>query len=214
MSGVSRGGNAPAIIPEWRQATRLTVGKREITMLRPICKVCQGADNVPSYWYRYCDHDPYVTIAENREQVPQLVDEEVDGSPTGRKIIAGVQEVVTYTARPNAVEISASGGANAGRGVENARRKGFILPSELRSPTYPNGIKDTCEFRECKKQTGLKEYRTSGEDGSSLVVGHFCRKVEASLVWHVETGRVVEVGEWSQEARDSRARQLAEAPVG
>ena len=195
----------PAIIPEWRRATRLgSSGERSITMLDPRCKLCQTADNAGRDWYRNCPHDPYVTVVPVKEQRPVLEDElDAEGEPTGRKKITGMEEFVSYHPRPNTREISLSMGVNSGKGVEWGRAKGFILPSELRSPTYPNGIAEACQYRDCKYQLGLKEYTS----------GTFCRKEEAQIVWYRETGTTIEVGEWSPEARQNRAKMLEDAQI-
>ena len=203
-----------ALIPDWRQSPRLRVGLRSLTMLRPICRSCQGADNAGRDWYQNCKHEPYVTITERKEDVPEMVDEMVDGEPTGRRIISKITQAVSYHPRPNIVGIELSMGSNSGMGPSIARAKGYIFPSQLRSRYFPNGIADTCEFVDCRKQTDLKVYETQTENGMT-VVGRFCRKEEAQLVWYhsYANGGVIEVGEWSPEARQNRTRMLAEAQV-
>lgn len=200
-----RPSGAPALIPEWRQTPKVRVGIRSVTMLDPRCRICQNAENVARDWYRSCPHDPYVTIVPIKEPRPVLEDEVVDGKPTGRKKVTGMEDFISYHPRPNTRGISLTNGSNSGNGVEWARRKGFILPSELRSPTYPDGIAETCQFHDCKAQTGLKRYGAWGT---------YCRETEARLVWHYESGKTLEVGEWNDEAIQRREEQLAEAPVG
>ncbi len=196
----------PALIPEWRSTPRVRVGIRSLTMLRPVCRICEAGDNAPLDWYRSCRHDPYVTQVPIDEQVPEYEPEMVNGVPTGRQLVKGMRTARRWEPRPNAVGISVSEGTNGGveTGRRHARAKGFIMPSELRSPSYPDGIRDTCQFHDCKQQQGLKRY----------TVGIFCREMEAQLVWHVETGKTIHVGEWSPDAIQARTDQLQEAQIG
>lgn len=186
-----------AIIPGWRRATRLSMGQRSITMLRPVCRICQRTDNVPWDWYTTCPHDPYVTVVTRRVNEPEYGPENPDGS---REVI-GTRVVETYEVRPNVQETALTMRVNSGDGVIKARKKGFILPSELRSPAYPGGIADACQFRDCKYQQGLVAYRN----------GTYCREIEALLVAIDEQGEAFEVELGTDVSRKVRERQLAEA---
>ncbi len=202
-----------ALIPGWRQNPNLSgVGLRSITMLRPICRSCQYAENAPRDWYRSCRHEPYVTIVEEKEDVPEMTDELVDGVPTGRRIIGKITQVVTYHPQPNATKRELMVSSNSNQGVNIARAKGCIFPSQLRSKYYPNGIADTCEFVGCFKQTDLKVYEMQTEVGMQ-VMGRYCRRDEAALVWQVMTEKVQEVGQWSPEARQARTQMLAASQI-
>lgn len=193
----------PAIIPEWRRAAKVRYGMRSITMSDPRCKECQHAPNAGIDWYKDCPHDPYVTLVPRKEQEPVMEDEMVDGKPTGRKQVTGVREFISYRAIPNTRQIGLGMRSNSGRGVEFARRKGFIFLAEIRSPHFPDGVAETCQFHDCKWQQGLFETK----------VGTFCRQEEAQLVWFDETGTTFEVGEWSDDARQNRINQLQTAQI-
>jgi hypothetical protein len=197
---------APAILPEWRQAPRLRGGHRSFTMLRPVCRICERLDNAPRDWWRLCSHDPFVTMVPHPEIVRDWEDEVVDGVKTGRRLVkpGSERQVVSYEPRPNHTNRSVNGRSNGGYGLAAARFKGCIFPEELRSPHYPNGIANTCEFHDCRKQTELKEYQN----------GRYCRQEEAALVYFDETGTPLEVGLGnSPYSRNQRAAQLAGAPV-
>jgi hypothetical protein len=196
---------ALAILPEWRQATRLRGGHRSFTMLRPICRVCENKDNVARDWWRTCTHDPYVTMVPHPEILRDWEDEIVNGVPTGRRLVVpgSERQVISYEPRPNHTNRSVNGRSNGGYGLAAARWKGCIFPEELRSPHYPNGIANTCEFHDCRSQTGLKDYQT----------GRYCRREEAALVYFDETGTTLEVGIFDQHSAGKRAGQLLGAPV-
>ena len=152
-----------------RRARNLRVGLRAVTMLRPICKDgCQDGAEVAPDWYLECEHDPYIGKREKRTQVPIYSEPLEDGSV----VLERVEERVSWDAWPNFCEAMVTLAANSGMGVEKARAKGWILPEELKSPLYPNGLAPMCQFRSCQWQEGLKEYRW----------GTFCREIEARLV--------------------------------
>jgi hypothetical protein len=193
---------------EWRQNPNPVYGQRSITMLRPICKTCKDADNVPLGWFLDCPHDPYVSVVPVEVKVPRYED-----LPDGRKRQTGVDTFLEYRPRPNIVDIALTPKINGGQGVKMARGKGFILPSELRSPHFPAGIADACQFRDCRKQEGLKQYTTEEETGERDW-GTYCRKMEAQLVWKVEhpDSGALEIG-WDESSRNKRRAQLAAAAI-
>lgn len=197
---------APAILEEWRRAPFMRLGIREIVMLDPRCDICQNEENAGTAWYRRCPHDPYVTVAEVPDPKPVYED---DPENSGRRRVVGMDQGVRYVTIPNTRGITLSKGSMDGLGVVNARRKGFILPSELRSESFPNGIAEACQYRDCKYQRDLKEYAI----GNGLR-GTFCREEEAQLVWYMETGTTINVGEWNEQARADRARDLRAAQIG
>ncbi len=158
----------PAILEGMRRTPNLSVGIKGVTMLRPICHACQRAENVQRDWYASCDHEPYVQQVEKRTPVPIYSEPRADGSV----VVEKMEEQVTWTPHPNVVDVIQEMVANSGMGVEKARAKGYILPTELVSPLYPHGIAAFCEFRGCRSQTDLKRYK----------FGTFCREVEARLV--------------------------------
>jgi hypothetical protein len=161
--------SGPAKLKGLRRARNLRVGLRCITMLRPICRDgCQDGIDVPADWYNDCPHDPYVGRRQKITQVPIYSDPLPDGSVTLKEM----QDRITWETWPHFVEVALNMAVNSGRGVDRGRRKGYILPEELRSPVYPNGIAPMCQFRSCRAQEGLKEYRW----------GTFCREIEARMV--------------------------------
>lgn len=158
----------PAILADWYQLPNPKFGGREIKMLRPVCRTCEGRFG----WWLTCPHDPYVSMAEIREQLPEWGPD----LPDGRKQQVGWKTAVAYRPVPNRTQVSLSLKVSSGSTVETKRRTaGFIFPSELRSPHFPNGIAEACQWRGCFYQIGLKPY---GSDGS---VGTFCREEEAGL---------------------------------
>ena len=141
-------------------------GQRRIKMLRPICS--NGCEGLTADWYATCPHDPYIGVGEKRVTTPVYSEPREDGSV----IVEKMEERVTFEIRPNWAEVTVSMKVNAGQGVERARRKGFILPTELNSPAYPNGIARLCEFRGCYWQHDLLDTR----------FGVFCKEIEAKRV--------------------------------
>ena len=159
----------PAKLKNVRRATNTRNGIRNVKMLRPICRDgCQDGAEVPRDWYDSCEHDPYVGKREKRTQVPLYSEPHEDGSVT----IQGMEERASWEPFPNFAEITVSTRVNSGLGVDKARRKGFILPEELRSPIFPHGIAPMCQFKGCYWQEGLRDYR----------FGTFCREIEARVI--------------------------------
>jgi hypothetical protein len=194
----------PAIIPEWRRARSVRHGQKSITMLRPQCAICQRADNAPVDWYVDCPHDPYVTMIQQEYDEPQMEPVlDADGEATGEQRIVGVEKKVRFIPHPNRCEVAESARINSGNGVYWARQlKGKILPSELRNNLYPNGIADTCQFRDCHQQTGLVEYAG---------LGMFCREIEAKMVMQDQNRtsvKAMEIG-WNRESSEKRESQIA-----
>ena len=164
---------APAKLKGMRRAQNLRVGLRGVVMLRPACdKGCQEGEVSPD-WYLACEHDPYVGVREKRVEVPIYSEPLDDGSV----IVERMEERVSWEVWPNFAEAVVDLRVNSGRGVEKARGKGWILPQELRSPAYPNGIAEMCQFRGCRWQNGLVNYRN----------GTYCREVEARMIGARET---------------------------
>lgn len=197
----------PAILPNWRSTARLRGGHRSLTMLRPVCRPCEKEYERAKGWWRNCTHDPYITMVPVPTSEQEWVDEIVNGEPTGRKVkVEGsVKEYMAYEVRPNVVHVSISPRVNGAFGLANARYKGFIRPSELRSPHFPNGIAETCEFHGCKQQVGLVEYKS----------GRYCRRDEAAICYFEGTDSQValEVGTGRPQSDARRREQLDGAPV-
>jgi hypothetical protein len=86
------------------------------------------------------------------------------------------------------------------------RTRGYIFPHDLRTPAYPYGIADPCEFRDCFHQEDVKDYRW----------GRFCRVLEAQLVGHdhrmSEGGGALEIGD-TQQSIDKQRAQLESVPL-
>lgn len=202
--GVSAPGQ-PAIIPEWNEQIgplKVTVIGREITMLRPICDLCQRPKRTQPGWWLKCPHNPYAQIVPVRSK--NTVYETL---PDGRRRVKGIEEFETLEERPNRVQVSAWRRINSGVLVERKRRRnGFILPSELRTEMFPFGVANTCEFRDCFVQENLISTRW----------GNFCRKIEAQLVGHDARmdggGGALEVGD-TQQSQEKQAMQLEQVPL-
>lgn len=162
-------------------------GFREIKMLRPICDVCApNTAKAKKQWWLECPHDPYVGTRTFKSVEREYADEIDDktGEPTGARIVSGTVERAVERPWPNLVQISHSTMHNMGSSVDKARtEKGYILPSELESEAYPNGIARFCEFRECFNQKGLKRY------GETFV----CREEEALRIYESESGVTIEL---------------------
>lgn len=158
----------PAKLKGLRRARNLRVGLRCVTMLRPICTICQSGQEVAADWYKECSHDPYVGKKQTTYQEAIYSDPLPDGSVT----LERMEDRFKWETWPHFVEVAVNIQINSGMGVERGRRKGYILPEELRSPAYPNGIAPMCQFRSCRWQVGLQEYRW----------GTFCREIEARMV--------------------------------
>jgi len=170
----------PAKLKGMRQATgrEIELGHREVKMLRPICDVCApNTKRVAPGWEKNCPHHPY--IGTKTETVTERVYE--DG-PDGTRVVTGSTSTTTERPWPNFVQIATTLRINSGQGVEKARAKGYILPTELVDDAFPDGIAPFCEMSNCFVQEGLKEYPT----------GTFCRAVEAAHVYEDERGVTIE----------------------
>ena len=199
----------PAFLPELalRAAPmKVSVVGREIKMLRPICDTCQRG-KAPMLWWKTCPHNPYVSAVPVEVTEPKYETEVVDGKETGRKKLVGQDKYIRWEERPNWVQISHNMRINSMALVgRKQRNNGFIFPHELRSPEYPDGIADPCEFRDCFIQTDLMDTRW----------GKFCRKTEAQLVGHdirmSGGGGALEIGDTPQSLA-KQARQLEDVPL-
>lgn len=205
-SNQQRTNKEPALLPGWRSASKMRSGHRSLTMLRAVCRICEAEGFHPREYAKTCPHDPYITMVPKfRTEVEwdDLVDER--GNKTGERVRRPNTErtVEAYEPRPNVVNVAISPRVNGGFGLSNARWKGFIMPSELRSPHFPNGIADTCEFHNCRQQKGLTDYTT----------GRFCRREEAAICYFEATGNSLEVGTGAVKSDQRRREQLAGAPV-
>jgi hypothetical protein len=163
----------PAKLKGMRRARNLRIGLRGIVMFRPICKDgCTDGEFAPD-WYNDCPHDPYVGVREHRVEVPIYSEPLEDGS----RVVERMEERVSWTPWPNFAEATLDMRVNSGEGVNHARSKGWILPEELRSEAWPNGVAQMCQFRGCRWQEGLVTYRN----------GVYCREIEARIVAARET---------------------------
>jgi len=191
----------PVKLKGLRRSRNLRHGQRGIAMLRPICDTCQAGSNVASDWYLSCTHDPYVGVRMETRSVPVYAEAD-DGS--GEMIVERMEERVRQYPWPNFTDITVSTRVNSGQGVNKARRKGFILVTELVSEAYPNGIAPMCEYRDCQWQEDLKQYRW----------GTFCREMEARMVGIDEEALddSLEIG-YNAQSTARRNRQIAGVPV-
>ena len=193
----------PAVLKGMRRAAiRVTSTGRTIKMLRPICATCQRGQEVPADWWKDCTHDPYISVVEVSEGRKKYEDLE-----DGTKRLVGTETIVHVEARPNWVQVPHSMRVGSMLMVDRKqRRAGFLMPEDLRSDAYPDGIANPCEFRNCFLQEGVKEY----------VWGRFCRKIEAQLIGHDirqdSGGGALEIGDGVQ-SQEKQLRQLAEVPV-
>ena len=197
---------APAIIPEWRQVPAMGEAMHAITMLRPMCRICEHAENRPADWWWKCPHDPYITMV----KIPDPSQfEEIPGQPGKYRELK--EKTFSFRPMPNAKEVAVSLRINSGNSVIRGRvRKGYIYPEDLRSPVYPGGVASACEYRMCRKQTGLVQYRTARL--SPVTSAWFCRLLEAQLVWHDAQGTNLIIGE-DPRVPELRDEQLARAAV-
>jgi hypothetical protein len=200
---VSKGEASPQVLEDWLPLLDPRIGQRSVKMLRPVCRICEGRGRRARDWLPGCTHDPYITMARipDAPQFEDMLDDE--GKPTGhQRLVEGA--VSHFEPKPNVAEITLSMKVNSGMGVEKQRAKGFILPSELRSPHFPNGIAEACQFRGCREQKNLKPYGPSG------VVGTYHRDREAALVMYSEKESLgaLEIG-WNANSEELRNDQLA-----
>lgn len=185
-----------------RRARNLRHGQRGVTMLRPICDVCQSGHNVAWNWYETCPHDPYVGIRTESRSVPIYRDAD-DGS--GEKIVERMEERSRIYPWPNFANVTVSTRVNSGQGVAKAKNKGFILLHELTgSEAFPDGIAPMCEYRDCQWQEDLKVYKW----------GTFCREQEARMVGIDEEALddALEVG-FNAQSTSRRNRQIASVSI-
>lgn len=164
----------PAFLKGIKRTRVARYGHRRIKMLRPDCEICDTAD-APWGWWLTCEHDPYVGVREKRIQVPIYSEPLEDGSV----VVERMEERVSWEPFPNRAQVSLANHINSGEGMERARAKGYIMPEDLRSPAYPNGIAPMCQFQNCFWQHDLREYRD----------GVFCREDEARVVALFYTNR-------------------------
>jgi hypothetical protein len=157
-----------------RRARNIRVGVRAVTMVRPICDECQDGENVPHDWYKDCEHDPYVGQRPKTREVPIYSEPLEDGSV----VLERMEERITWETWPHLVDVILDPRVDSGNRIAKMQRRGWLLPEEVRSPVYPNGIAPMCQFNRCRWQEGLREY--SG-------VGTFCREDEARIVAHNKT---------------------------
>lgn len=194
---------SPAILKDTRRARlRASVVGRYIKMLRPICATCQRGHNVAEDWWRSCTHEPHIAVGYKTEVHRRYEDLE-DGS---RKLV-GTDTIEVPFERPNWVQVPLMNRIGGGRLVDKKRlRYGFILPEDLRSAEYPNGIANPCEYRDCFWQEDIKEYRW----------GRFCRRREAQLFGHDQlmdkAGGALEIGE-TEYSIGKQTRQLDGVPL-
>ena len=160
--------------------TQIGTGHRSIKMLRPICADCAPNTALASgEWWKDCPHDPYVG-----EKGETTIDRTYEDDPSGGRVVSGETSKTVLRPWPNYVPVSLVRRIGGGRGPEFKRQwHGYILPEELRSSSYPNGIAASCEYYECYWQDNLKTYQ----------VGVFCKEDEAVAVYQDTIGRTVEV---------------------
>ena len=190
----------PAKIPGVKRKQNPKIGLRSITMLRPICKECT-ANGITPGWWETCPHDPYVGQRQKTTKVPIYSEPLEDGTVT----LERVEDRISWEVRPHLVDAAVAMQVNSGQGVERARRKGRILPTELRTTAYPNGIAPFCEFAGCRNQEGLRLYRW----------GTFCSELEARLVGQTTTDSTGNLIYGARETLNEgkRRRQLDAVPV-
>lgn len=208
--------SGPAILPNLPRATNLKFSStgREIKLLRPICSTCQRGKGYPWDWWKRCQHSPYVKVASRSVDLPRYEPEIVDGNPTGRNRLMGTDTFEEPIEVLNWMQISAFPRLIGTVNKVAAKRAhfGFIFPHELRTPGYPNGIADPCEFRDCfyngnpDGTTDIKTYRW----------GRFCMEMEARLVGFDYRqdggGGALEVGD-NAKSLEKMQRQLEEVPI-
>lgn len=172
---------------------RLSPAGRSIKMVRPRCQTCQRAPGQVIDWWKTCTHNPYIGLRE--VHTPEPIYSEPDSQ--GRRTVLGVEDKVYWEAIPNLKSVDLNIRTNSGEGVERARRKGCILPEELRTPEFPNGIAQMCQYRGCE----------SHDIRFHTAYGDYCREIEAKLVAADYLGHVLEVGH-DTKTIEKRRRQI------
>ncbi len=185
-----------------RRANRLAPSSREIKMLRPICQTCEdeagGVKYLAPGWWNACEHDPYVSYAETKVTRPVYED-----GPGGEKLLVRTEVVITTKPVPNWTSRTQAAGFSSGKAPQMALLEGCIYPQQLRSPTWPKGIKRRCQFRDCFEDKGLVKYNS----------GWFCREIEAKMVRVSDMEEPLRIGQTSRKADKLREQQLERVAV-
>lgn len=177
----------------------LTTALRDVKMLTPSCpsnpdtgfEGCQDRLDVAYEWWKDCPHDPYYTDIVRVERTPVFQNEE-DGSRT----------VIDYTERhiperkPNLSQVALSIRQNSGRGIEKARRHGWILPEE--HPSDP--LAPFCQFSGCWSQDLTVK---------TPIYGDYCTELQAKAVAMDQNGKTVEVLDGGKRADQLRNTSLS-----
>lgn len=178
-------------IPGFSQGVRVNAAQRMIKMNRPICpnskitmefdergkpvvketpveQNCQLDEEGPNWWER-CEargHDPYFRTRTWYTIQDKLEETEL---PDGTKALVKTGEYrIPHTARePNLAQVAVNIRINNGRGVEDARRKGFRRLNDA-------GFKDVCQFRNCQKDIT--------KAGTSRTYGSYCSREHLQLI--------------------------------
>lgn len=212
-------------IPGFSQGVRVNAAQRMMKMNRPICphsKIQMEFDERgrpvvkegPSIqncqleggeWWVRCEergHDPYFRTRKWYTVQDRLEESEL---PDGTKALVKTGEFrIPHEARePNLAQVALNIRINNGRGVEDARKKGFRRLEEA-------GYKDVCQFRNCQKDVT--------KAGSSRIYGLYCSKEHLRLVAADQESILLTQGALlpvdARTAQRKRERQLREISLG
>lgn len=213
-------------IPGFSQGVRVNSAQRMVKMNRPICphskiemewddkgrpvpkeapseQNCQTDEEGPEWWKR-CEargHDPYFRTRKWYTKQDRLEEQELDG----RTVLVKTGEyMIPHEIRePNLAQVAQNLRINNGRGVVDARAKGFRRLPEA-------GFKDVCQFRNCQKDIT--------KAGTSRVYGLYCSKEHLQLIAADQESILLTQGALlpvdARTAQRKRAHQLREISIG
>lgn len=171
----------------------LTTALREVKMMYPSCpsnpdtgfEGCEDRMDIPRDWWNHCEHDPYYT---DTMRVERKAVTEVDED--GVQTVTGYTEKFIPERKPNLTQVGLSIRQNSAKGIDKARRRGWILPEE--HPSDP--LAPFCQFRDCWSQD---------LNVRSPIYGDYCMELQAKAIAMDQNGKTVEVL-----AESKRAEQL------
>lgn len=160
---------------------------RTVKVIEPRCAEHEGKPN----WLEVCKasgDDPFSTLSRRTKSVQHFEEDE-----SGDQILKGTKEILVEEITPNVTQISVAEGINDFRGLEKARKQGYITLMEA-------GFLPICELYNCWSEASPQ---WSGEQGN------FCSEYHKGVVLLSEKGIPVHI---SSGAR--RRSQILEAARG
>lgn len=202
----------PAVLTNQPRARRLTTAGRTIKVLRPVKGPSCDCDKGLMGWGKKCPHNPYVAYVPRKYPVPVYEDVLEDGKPTGVKRVIRTEEHVSYESRPNWKEVTLNPRLGGSTRLDKALAFGCIFPRDLRSPEYPDGLDDVCQFRGCFQQR-----QPDGKPLLDTKYGKYCREIEAKFAiidqtGYAANGKRLEVG-FNSHSQEKQRKQLEDLVV-